>query len=256
MLSQEIKNEMLDIYLRYTILGERPIYKCYYFDYIDNQIVLTGFVNELDVYKYWKKNGIFIIDDVFEVIDIKTKMKYEDSFPFQDLSNYTFYILKLGNNIECIRQLHMGFKLFYKIETDSSLIIDDSAFTYENNLIEFKGEFVKLIKEKAFFGCYNLVMALFTNCEIIENSAFGSCYHLEYLDVSSIKNIPRYLCGDCPNIKTFIAPNSTSIHEYIFTHSYHIETIELGAINYIEDDAFYHTNLVYSKALKKVIIEK
>lgn len=255
MLSQEIKDEMLDIYLRYTLLGERPIYKCYYFDYKDNQIVLTGFVDESDVYKYWKKNGVFIIEDTFDVIDIKTKMKQKDCFPYQDLSNYNFYTLKLGNNVQSIRQLHIGFKLFYKIETDSSLTIEKDALSYENNLVEFKGEFVKLINEKAFFACHNLIMALFPKCEIVGNSAFGSCYHLEYIDVSSIQDIPRYFCGDCPNIKTFIAPNSTSIHEYVFTFS-HIETIELGLINYIEKDAFFHTNLVYSKTLKKVIIKK
>lgn len=255
MLSQEIKDEMLDIYLRYTLLGERPIYKCYYFDYKDNQIVLTGFVDEPDVYKYWKKNGTLVIDDVFEVIDMNTKMKYQDCFPYQDLSNYNFYVLKLGKNVQCIRQLHIWFKLFYKIETDSVLTIDKCAFSYENNLVEFKGEFVKSIKEKAFFGSHNLAVVLFPKCEIVENSAFGSCYRLEYVDISSIQDIPRYLCGDCPNIKTFIAPNATSIHEYLFTFSKHIETIKLGLINYIEKDAFFHTNLVYSKELKKVIIK-
>lgn len=256
MLNQKIKNEMIDIYLRYILLGERPIYKHYYFDYKDNQIVLTGFVNESDVYTYWKNNGILIIDDIFEVIDFNTNIKYENCFAYQDLSNYNFYILKLGNNVQFIKQLHMGFKLFYRIETDSALTIDINALSYENNLVEFKGEFVKVIKKQAFFGCHNLAVVFFPKCEIVEDSVFGSCYHLEYVNLSSIQNLPRYLCGDCSNIKTFIAPNSTSIHEYAFTFSYCIERIELGSINFIEKNALFNTNLVYFKTLKKVLIKK
>lgn len=253
-MNKELKDEIINIYLRYRLLGLRPVYKCYYFDYENDNIILTGFVDELDVYKYWKRNATLIIDDVFEVIDIETDIKENSEFGYQ--TSYTFpYKLELGSNVKYIKKLHLGYKLFYTIQTNSSFSIEKEAFKYENNLVEFISDGCRSIGDHAFSGCYSLCKIVLPQCLSVGEAAFLSCYSLKYVDVSSIETIPRSLCGDCPHLEIFIAPNSTSIDNYAFTFSNKIKRIELGAINNMETDAFFHCSVTYCVDEKKVLFK-
>ena len=104
------------------------------------------------------------------------------------------------------------------------------------------GNSVRSVGETAFYRCYQLSSAVFTNSlETIEDNAFCACQNLETLTVgNSLSSIGELAFWGCSSLKEVILPDTLKvIPEKAFRYCSGIESLVLGnAVLEIGDFAF------------------
>lgn len=236
-----ITSLMFEIYYRSIALGVKPIYNNYYYD-IDinnNNIILTGFVNNKEVYAMWKKNKVLEIDDYFDVIN----MKFQISTHTLNVNTNKVLELRLGQSLKIVERLLITIPCLYKLTNNNIIELKDNAFRNEDNLAEFHSDTVRKIGKDCFFRCLNLRKISVPNCAIIRESAFSNNFNLDYVDISSCKILNRYLFGEDSNLRVCLAKSAVRIEDYVFSFCSRLEEYCFGNIESLSSDALFQSNL-------------
>ena len=154
-----------------------------------------------------------------------------------NIDNFAFYNctaerIEIHNDVESIGKSALkGCTVNHLIIDGNVSVINEEAFSSNDNLITFETTSVKTIMNRAFQGCSNLTTISISGLEYIGANAFENCTSLQSINLDSIVTIEDVAFMGCSSLTTaWISENCTMIGEGAFCNAINLQEVYCYAV--------------------------